>query len=672
MKRHFIAVLLACMAITGTAQVPQALKYQSVIRDASGNPIINQLVSLRLSVLQKTESGPSVYSELINKMSSPEGLLQAEVGLGDPISFKSIDWADGPYYMKVELDPAGGTSYQLAGISQIMSVPYAFMAGNADYHASMVVRTDPEHPADSALFIIRDRNGEPVFAVYENGVEVTVDEPLAKGGRGGFAVSGRGPGKGLLNPILQVDQDSFRVYLNDSGKGGRGGFAVGSRAAGKDYAVSHFMQLTPENYFIGEESGSNISSGMYNSFLGYRAGYGSTTASNNVFLGYLAGQNNISGSSNVFLGTNCGINNISGGRNAFIGNECGFSNKYGGDNVFVGNSCGSSNIDGSGNVFLGVSAGYKNTSGFANNFFGDNAGYSNTEGTNNTFIGSSAGYSNELTSGHIFIGVQAGYAHTTGWQNIYIGNQSARNLVNGANNVVFGTLAGSEKTAGDVNVLIGAYAGQNGGTGSNNVYLGPHAGRNATGSFNVFIGSSAGYDEAGSGKLYIANSEAGAPLVFGDFTAGQLVINGIASDNTSSRNLFVNGSAGGKYGWFNDSDARLKTNIETVPDAIKKVMRLRGVNFTWLNPDAGMEGKQLGFIAQEVFPVLPEVVQLNNDHYTMEYAAISALLVEAVKEQQQQIALQASKIAAQEVEIARLKQMEEQIQNLIKIVGKGE
>jgi hypothetical protein len=655
-----------------SAQTPQAFKYQSVIRDASGNPIGSQQVSIRLSILQTNESGPVVYSETIGKMTSAGGLVNVDLGLEDPTGFAAIEWLKGPYYLKVEVDPLGGTFYQQAGTSQIMSVPYALLAGSADYHASMTVRTDAAYPTDSALFVVKDRNGDPVFSVYESGVEVIVDENLLKGGRGGFAVGGRGPVKGSIKPILQVDPDSFRIYLNNPGKGGKGGFAVGSRSAGKESNTAHYMQLTPENYFIGQESGSNISSGMYNSFLGYRAGFGSTSASNNVFLGYLAGQNNISGSSNVFLGTNCGISNISGGRNAFIGNECGLSNTYGGDNVFVGNSCGASNIDGSGNVFLGVSAGTMNVNGFSNNFIGNNAGFANDSGTNNTFIGTGAGFSNKNTNGHIFIGVESGYAHKTGWQNVYIGNQSARNMVDGANNVVFGTLAASEKTSGDVNVLIGAYAGQNGGSGSNNVYLGPHAGRNATGSYNVFIGSAAGYDEAGSGKLYIANSEVGAPLIFGDFTAGQLVINGLASDNPSSRTLFVNGSAGGKYDWFNDSDAKLKTNIETVPDALQKVMKLRGVNFAWLNPDAGMEGKQLGFIAQEVLPVLPEVVQVKDEHYTMQYSSITALLVEAIKEQQQQIDFQAKKIASQEAEIARLKQMEEQIQNLIRIVGKGE
>jgi hypothetical protein len=73
-------------------------------------------------------------------------------------------------------------------------------------------------------------------------------------------------------------------------------------------------------------------------------------------------------------------------------------------------------------------------------------------------------------------------------------------------------------------------------------------------------------------------------------------------------------------------------------------MQLRGVNFLWNDPSPGMEGLQMGFIGQEAEKVVPEVVMVTNDHYSMQYAPITALLVEAVKEQQKQIDSQKQEI----------------------------
>ncbi len=99
-----------------------------------------------------------------------------------------------------------------------------------------------------------------------------------------------------------------------------------------------------------------------------------------------------------------------------------------------------------------------------------------------------------------------------------------------------------------------------------------------------------------------------------------------------SRKLFVNGDAGGTTGWFNDSDARLKKNVVTIDNALGKVDKLRSVQFEWKDAANHPEGKQIGFIAQEAQKIIPEVVSKKGEHLSMQYAPITALLVEAVKE----------------------------------------
>ena len=116
-------------------------------------------------------------------------------------------------------------------------------------------------------------------------------------------------------------------------------------------------------------------------------------------------------------------------------------------------------------------------------------------------------------------------------------------------------------------------------------------------------------------------------------SAGRVGINHAAP----TRTLFVNGDAGGTSAWFNDSDERLKKNIETIEYPIEKLLALRGVNFEWKDTTHHDTGLQMGFIAQEAEKVIPEVVdapKTDSTFYSMQYAPITALLVEAVKKQQ--------------------------------------
>lgn len=128
-----ILVLFAALLafnFTSTAQAPQAFKYQAVARDNSGNTLANQNVSFRISILQGSSSGTNVYSESHTTTTNPYGLANLNIGAGTVISgsFASISWGSNNYFIKVELDVAGGTAYSLMGTTQLLSVPYALYA----------------------------------------------------------------------------------------------------------------------------------------------------------------------------------------------------------------------------------------------------------------------------------------------------------------------------------------------------------------------------------------------------------------------------------------------------------------------------------------------------------------------------------------------------------------
>jgi hypothetical protein len=128
------------------AQAPQKFSYQAVVRNVNNQLISNGSIGVKLSILQTSETGSVVYQEIFNPnpVTNDNGLLTLEVGGGIPITgvFSSINWANGPYYIKSEFDPNGGTSYTVVGTSQLLSVPYALFAGNSAGGASLPAGTN--------------------------------------------------------------------------------------------------------------------------------------------------------------------------------------------------------------------------------------------------------------------------------------------------------------------------------------------------------------------------------------------------------------------------------------------------------------------------------------------------------------------------------------------------
>jgi hypothetical protein len=163
--------------------------------------------------------------------------------------------------------------------------------------------------------------------------------------------------------------------------------------------------------------------------------------------------------------------------------------------------------------------------GTNNTFAGNFAGYSNTTGNRNTFMGTYAGYYNTSGYRNTFLGNEAGYNNTTAWYNTFVGFAAGRSNTEGNHNTFLGYYAGKENTKGYDNTFVGYNAGYSNTTGRYNTILGLNAGyNNDEGNGNVFIGHRAGFNETGSNKLYIANSAADPPLIYGDFSTGNIGI----------------------------------------------------------------------------------------------------------------------------------------------------
>ena len=140
-------IITICAAILMTsslfAQAPNKMSYQAVIRNNTNALVANQAVGMRISILQTLPSGTAVYVETQTPTTNTNGLASIEIGGGTIVSgnFASINWANGPYFVKTETDPNGGTSYNITGTSQLLSVPYALYAENCGGLGNIVTPT---------------------------------------------------------------------------------------------------------------------------------------------------------------------------------------------------------------------------------------------------------------------------------------------------------------------------------------------------------------------------------------------------------------------------------------------------------------------------------------------------------------------------------------------------
>ncbi len=141
MRKIKLTLFYFMLSIVLLAQSPQGISHQAVIRNASNVLVTNSTVGIKISILQGSAAGGVVYSETHLPTSNANGLISFIIGQGTILSgdFANINWSAGPYFIKTEADPEGGTSYTISGTSQMLSVPYALYAKTAETSAE----TDP-------------------------------------------------------------------------------------------------------------------------------------------------------------------------------------------------------------------------------------------------------------------------------------------------------------------------------------------------------------------------------------------------------------------------------------------------------------------------------------------------------------------------------------------------
>ena len=137
--KYLVVLFLVFFTILASAQAPQRMSYQAVIRNSNNTLVSQQLIGVRISILQADTAGQAVYIETHYTKTNLNGLMTLQIGGGLKFfgDFSSIDWSSGHYFIKTETDPDGGFDYRITGYSELLSVPYALYAGNKTANNSL-------------------------------------------------------------------------------------------------------------------------------------------------------------------------------------------------------------------------------------------------------------------------------------------------------------------------------------------------------------------------------------------------------------------------------------------------------------------------------------------------------------------------------------------------------
>lgn len=281
MKKLFFTLLASIVFISMYGQVPQEINYQGVARNSSGTLLSNQNIGIKLDLHQGSAGGTIVFSETHNKTTNVFGLFTLGIGSVNASGFTAINWANGPYFLEVSMDPAGGTSYSSVGTQQFMSVPYALYAqtaGNASATPTITINAPNTVTSAAGSYTIN----VPAAISYSAGTGIDITGGVISNtasattptivGTGATTVTGTYPNLTINTPTVAADQTVSLV-------------GTGTATVTGSYP----------NFTVNVPSGSNLPTGLNGQFLYHTGTIWDTLPRTNLY----------------FDGTNIGIGTIS-------------------------------------------------------------------------------------------------------------------------------------------------------------------------------------------------------------------------------------------------------------------------------------------------------------------------------------------------------------------------
>jgi hypothetical protein len=561
---------------------PGNINYQAAIRDANGALIVNTSVNFQFSVISNSSTGNVVFQETQSSTSNDFGLVNLKIGNGTPVigSISAVDWSDGPYSFKVEMDASGGTNFSLFGVSDISSVPYSLFADKAATVDSVSINQISDLPSLSisndtidlgsfgSLYIdgsttneIQDLqlNGDTLsislnpsatkvdLSGYLDNTNLTEAQVDSFANNNGYlltevdgSITNEIQDLTIASNVLSITGNSTATSIDLSGYldntnltqaqvdsfVNNNGYVDTTTAQTIGGAKIFSSDLTVNGITVGQGAGTGNGNG--NTANGYQTLYSNTIGSNNTANGYQALKANTTG-----------YNNTATGNAALASNTTGANNTANGKDALRDNTTG---VNNTANGFYALKY---NTTGYSNTANGNQALDYNTTGYYNTATGNGALLFNTTGYSNTAIGVSALYYNTTGIWNTVTGVSALTNNTTGSNNTATGYYALSTNTTGSSNTALGYGADVSAGNLTNATALGN--GASVTASNTIQLGNASVTDVKTSGTI----------------TAGAITIPN--TDGTANQVLTTDGS--GALGWVTN-DGSVTNEIQNIEEVL--------------------------------------------------------------------------------------------------------
>ncbi len=667
MKKLTLTLIgIVAMTLSAFGQAPESFNYQAVIRDAGNEILDNQSVGMQMTIRQGSAGGTAVYSETFASTTNAFGLVNLEIGTGTSTDdFSTIDWAVGPYFIETAVDATGGTSYSVVGTSELMSTPYALYAKSAE----MVDDADAD-PTNEIQDIslsgtdltISDGSTVDLSNITDDGDwVVTSGTNYTNGNDGNIGIGNMAltqnrwqlTVKDTVNCMLDsktIDvSELFAVFtrnLNENNTGVGIGFQSTSTVTGMGAAIVH--ERTSSNsrgklHFATKSSGSAADEDLPIRMTideSGRLGVGVTSPTEYL---HVSGGNGLfdRGSSTSSLGRTLTLGGARNGDSTF--GTLNFQN-YDSDSAteYVGASISSNN------------------------------GGDATENGNLRF----QTYDGALTermrideSGFVGIGETTPQARLDVSDiavvgNLSVGSQSTDQSTSGANGLGYTTTpwlytnaieAQGERGSASTLITVGA-------DGTYGAADQIHMVTSGNSQMTIASDGKVGLDKTTpdtdlhirQSQTSIANGTGGIKFEEAGDAADywRIYHSGIyfSFNLQGSRVAYVNTTGA----WTVDSDRRLKYDIKPLQPVLDRVMQLKPVDYLY-NEQKSTEKKVIGFVAQEVKPLFPEiVVDSEEDKLGITYGATGVIAIKAIQEQQKTIEEQKDRIEKMELMIQQL------------------
>jgi len=643
------------------AQSPEKMSYQAVVRNTSQQLVMNQNVGLQISILLNSPTGTALYVERHTVNTNANGLLSIEIGAGtvQTGSMSGIDWSDGTYYLKAEIDPSGGTSYSISGTSQLLSVPYALHSTLAETVPDNAITMEKINTSGALAGQIMTFSGSSLVWADPLGdiTGVEAGDGLTGGATNGLAVLNIGGGTGISLDANSVSLDQTYtdgLYVNEgqvnsisntmmSGSGASSGQVM-------TYNGSNVVWTDPSGDITGVEAGVGLTGGALNgdAVLNVGAGTGISLDANSVSLdesytdGLYVNEGQVNSISNSMLQNQSVTYNKVSGSGASSGQVL----TYNGSNVVWSTPAGGSlwSLNGS---YAYYNSGYV---GIGTNSPSDRLHLYDAANDADLQIQDTYPFvvlHTTSASGNSGIGFQGASTTFDGW----ISHSAADDAI---------VISGENTAMANPNLVVDntGYVGV--GTWTPAYPLDVLGDLHSEGVVWVDNGTYAlGIESTGTMNLALN----GDIVPRGGSVLGYDIGNNVAEEHWDDvcANTFT---------VF--SDARVKNSIENLNAGLNEIMQLRPVSFKY-NHNIDIDDRtRMGLIAQEVEAVMPnlvidedvdvdpetgEIIRTPAEFKTLNYMDLIPVLVNAIQEQQQLFEEQQQRIEELESIISELKSL---------------